>query len=73
MGGLIWRVSADASEWVASYGAFQQTLGDLMRLRLLPFDDKAAAEFMRLKATIKQVGTQDLKIAAIVLTLAAFL
>jgi len=57
-----------ASEWVAAYSAFQQTLDDLMQLRLLPFDDQAAAEFIRLKASMKQVGTQDLKIAAIVLS-----
>jgi tRNA(fMet)-specific endonuclease VapC len=57
-----------ASEWVAAYGVFQQTLDDLMQLRLLPFDDQAAAEFIRLKASVKQVGTQDLKIAAIVLS-----
>jgi tRNA(fMet)-specific endonuclease VapC len=57
-----------ASEWVAAYGVFQQTLDDLMQLRLPPFDDQAAAEFIRLKASVKQVGTQDLKIAAIVLS-----
>lgn len=57
-----------ANEWVAAYSVFQQTLDDLMQLRLLPFDDSAAAEFIRLKASVKQVGTQDLKIAAIVLT-----
>jgi tRNA(fMet)-specific endonuclease VapC len=56
-----------AGEWVAAYKAFQQTLDDLMQLRLLPFDDSAAAEFIRLKANVKQIGTQDLKIAAIVL------
>jgi len=33
-----------------------------------PFNDQAAAEFIRLKASVKQVGTQDLKIAAIVLS-----
>ena len=57
-----------ASEWVAAYSVFQQTLEDLMQLRLLPFDDSAAAEFIRLKASVKQVGTQDVKIAAIVLS-----
>jgi tRNA(fMet)-specific endonuclease VapC len=62
-----------ASEWVAAYSAFQQTLDDLLQLRLLPFDDQAAAEFTRLKASVKQVGTQDLKIAAIVLSVGAIL
>ncbi len=58
----------NSSEWVAAYSAFQQTLDDLMQLHLLPFDDQAAAEFIRLKACVKQVGTQDLKIAAIVVS-----
>ena len=62
-----------AGEWVAAYGVFQQTLDDLMQLRLLPFDDQAAAEFVRLKASVKQVGTQDLKIAAIVLSVGGVL
>jgi tRNA(fMet)-specific endonuclease VapC len=44
-----------------------------MRLRLLPFDDSAAAEFIRLKASVKKVGTQDLKIAAIVLSVGGVL
>lgn len=58
----------NVKEWVAAYSIFQETLGDLMRLQLLPFDDAAATEFVRLKATVKRVGTQDLKIAAIVLS-----
>jgi tRNA(fMet)-specific endonuclease VapC len=62
-----------ANEWVAAYNVFQQTLEDLMRLRLLPFDDSAAAEFIRLKASVKKVGTQDLKIAAIVLSVGGVL
>jgi len=65
--------SRSASEWVAAYSAFQQTLDDLMQLRLLPFDDQAAAEFIRLKASVKQVGTQDLKIAAVVLSVGGVL
>jgi len=55
-------------EWVASYRRFQQTLEDLQPLRILPFDEDAAATLMRLKTSVKQVGTQDLKIAAIVLS-----
>lgn len=56
------------TEWVLAYRQFQQTLDDLMQLRILPFDNAAAAIFMRLQATVRQVGTQDLKIAAIVLS-----
>jgi tRNA(fMet)-specific endonuclease VapC len=62
-----------ANEWVAAYNVFQQTLEDLMRLRLLPFNDSAADEFIRLKASVKKVGTQDLKIAAIVLSVGGVL
>ena len=58
----------NAQEWVAAYGAFQDTLRDLMPLRLLSFDNAAATEFVRLKSIFGQVGTQDLKIAAIVLS-----
>ena len=58
----------NVTEWVVAYRQFQQTLEDLLPLRLLSFDDAAATEFLRLKATVKQVGTQDLKIAAIVMS-----
>jgi tRNA(fMet)-specific endonuclease VapC len=58
----------DVTEWVVTYRQFQQTLLDLMPLHVLPFDDAAATIFLNLKATVKQVGTQDLKIAAIVLS-----
>lgn len=44
-----------------------------MPLRVLLFDDAAAAIFLRLKATIKQVGAQDLKIAAVVLSVGGIL
>jgi tRNA(fMet)-specific endonuclease VapC len=60
-------------EWIVAYRYFQQALNELMPLRLLPFDDAAAAIFLRLKATVKQVGTQDLKIAAIVLSVNSIL
>ncbi len=60
--------SQDVNEWVVAYRRFQQTLEDLTLLRVLPFDEATAATFSRLKATVKQVGTQDLKIAAIVLS-----
>jgi len=40
---------------------------------LLPFDDAAAAQFVQLKATVRQVGTRDLKIAAVVLSVGGVL
>lgn len=60
-------------EWVIAYRQFQQTLRELLPLWLLPFDNAAAAEFVRLKASVKRVGTQDLKIAAIVLSVGGIL
>lgn len=65
--------ASQPSEWVAAYAAFQTTLTDLMPLRLLPFDDAAASEFLRLKSSLRQMGTQDLKIAAIVLSVGGVL
>ena len=64
-----WRRSKKLDEWVPAYRQFQQTLNELLPLRALPFDDQALATFIHLKATVKQVGTQDLKIAAIVLSM----
>ena len=55
-------------EWVPAYRQFQQTLSELLPLQILPFDEAAAEQFVRLKTTVKQVGTQDLKIAAIALS-----
>ncbi|MEK7833931.1 MAG: type II toxin-antitoxin system VapC family toxin [Acidobacteriota bacterium] len=59
--------------WVIAYRQFQQTLQDLLPLRVLPFDEAAAERFMQLKAAVKQVGTQDLKIAAIALSVGGIL
>jgi len=63
----------DVNEWIVAYKQFQQTLEDLLPLRLLPFDKAAAETFLQLKATVKQVGTQDLKIAAIALSVGGIL
>lgn len=63
----------DVNEWIVAYKQFQQTLEDLLPLRLLSFDEAAAETFLRLKATVKQVGTQDLKIAAIALSVSGIL
>jgi tRNA(fMet)-specific endonuclease VapC len=60
-------------DWVTAYAAFQETLASLSQLALLPFDDAAASLFAQLKATVQRVGTQDLKIAAIVLNIGGIL
>jgi tRNA(fMet)-specific endonuclease VapC len=61
------------ADWVTAYAAFQKTLASLSPLPLLPFDDAAAAQFVQLKATVRQVGTRDLKIAAIALSVGGIL
>ncbi|MFN0110623.1 MAG: type II toxin-antitoxin system VapC family toxin [Blastocatellia bacterium] len=60
-------------DWIPAYRQFQQTLSELLPLQILPFDEAAAEQFVQLKATVKQVGTQDLKIAAIALSVNATL
>lgn len=45
----------------------------MLPLQILPFDEAAAEQFVQLKARVKQVGTQDLKIAAIALSVNATL
>lgn len=61
------------AKWVTAYNAFQATLSDLMPLQLLPFNNAAASEFLRLKSALRQIGTQDLRIAAIVLSVGGIL
>lgn len=63
----------NVAEWIIGYRQFQQTLEDLLPLQMLPFDDSAAGIFLRLKATVKQVGTQGLKIASIALSVGGIL
>ncbi|MCI0490012.1 MAG: type II toxin-antitoxin system VapC family toxin [Blastocatellia bacterium] len=62
-----------AGDFVNAYAAFQETLIGLSRIPVLPFTERAADEFVRLKTSVRQVGTRDLKIAAIVLSVGGIL
>ena len=52
---------------VYCYAEFQQWLFFFAQWTILPFDDAAAVEFERLKKSRVNIGTMDLKIAAIAL------
>jgi tRNA(fMet)-specific endonuclease VapC len=60
-------------QYVAAARRLHETLDDYRRRAILDFDDRAAAEFKRLKAAKVRVGTMDLRIAAIVLAYGATL
>ena len=57
----------EVTAWQTGYAAFQETLASLNQILLLPFDEAAAAQFIALRPLLRQFGTQDLKISAIVL------
>ncbi len=52
---------------VEAYERLGRQLDTYRGMRLLPFDERAAAEFQRLRKLKLRVGTMDLKVAAIVL------
>jgi tRNA(fMet)-specific endonuclease VapC len=54
-------------EQIERYGRLGRQLGNYCSFTVLPFDERAAIEFQRLKSAKVRVGTMDLKIAAIVL------
>jgi tRNA(fMet)-specific endonuclease VapC len=60
-------------EQVASYGKLNRFLNRYRNLEVAGFDDQAAAEFQRLQSQMLRIGTMDLKIAAIALSLNATL
>ena len=53
------------SEQVEAYGRLKRLLTNYLEIIVLEFDQKAAAEFERLRRLRLRVGTMDLKIAAI--------
>ncbi len=55
------------SQQVSAYARLLRQLDDYRKIRVLPFDERAAAEFERLQKLKLRVGTMDLKVAAIVL------
>lgn len=58
------RTEADASR---GYSRILETVHYFNRLRVLPYDDEAIAIFEALRQQKIRIGTQDLRIAAIVL------
>jgi tRNA(fMet)-specific endonuclease VapC len=54
-------------EVVRAYRRLLQTLLNFRQLRVLQFDDDAALIYERLRRTPVRIGTQDLRIAAIVI------
>lgn len=58
-----------AAEVVRAFARFQEALTFYRTVPLLPYDDAAAAQFIRLRrASSHHPGTQDLRIAAITLS-----
>jgi tRNA(fMet)-specific endonuclease VapC len=52
---------------VRGYQLMEATLQDFSRFRVLPFDEVASQEFVRLRQERVRIGTMDLRIAAIAL------
>ena len=62
------RRARDAGALERAYGYLREGWEYYRAQRVLPFDPAAVAQYLQLRATSKQVGPQDLKIAAIALT-----
>ncbi|MCI0462165.1 MAG: type II toxin-antitoxin system VapC family toxin [Gemmataceae bacterium] len=70
--GLISRTQ-DVAKQVPYYDRFIQLFAFFSRWSIVPFDDRAAAEFKRLRKQRVRIGTMDLKIASIALVQSATL
>ena len=58
---------------IRAYAALQQAVEFTARVRILPFDETALERFQDLRSSNRRVGTNDLRIAAVVLVHAAIL
>ncbi len=56
-----------ADRYVWAYAGLRRALHFLRDITILDFDDAAAREYTRLRATYRRLGTMDLRIAAIAL------
>jgi tRNA(fMet)-specific endonuclease VapC len=65
--------AAEGAALVRAYAHLQHTVAYFHRVRVLPFDDAAAAKLAGLRAQKIRIGTQDLRIAAIVLSVGGVL
>jgi len=61
------RRATTASDRIQAYAWLHETLDFFRQFTILDFDEDAAAEFDALKQQKVRIGTQDLRIAAIVL------
>jgi tRNA(fMet)-specific endonuclease VapC len=57
----------NSQQLIVSYGWLQTTISDFDRISILPFDERAYAHYDRFRSQQLRVGTQDLRIAAIVM------
>jgi tRNA(fMet)-specific endonuclease VapC len=58
---------------IDAYSRLLQQLRNYCSFKVLPFNDRPAAEFQKLKASRLRIGTMDLKIAAVVISQQAVL
>ena len=61
------------SQQVTAYNHLKNQLANYCKIPILDFDDSAAIEFHILKKKYRRIGTMDLKIAAIALSINAIL
>jgi tRNA(fMet)-specific endonuclease VapC len=62
-----------AAQEIKAYQRLQENLDDFRRITVLEFGEEASTEYQRLKRSRLRIGSMDLKIAAITLTLDATL
>jgi tRNA(fMet)-specific endonuclease VapC len=63
----------DLAQQVRAYGRLSDLVGLIRGMIVLPFDDRAAEEFARLRGQKDRIGTMDLKIGAVALANGALL
>ena len=61
------RRARSVVQMVEAFGKLSRNLDVYRPIRVLPFDERAAIEFQRLRHQRHRIGTKDLQIAAIVL------
>lgn len=67
------RRARNTASQTQAYALLQDTLIYFCARRVLPFDDAAATKFDALRPTLRRLSTQDLKIAAIALSVSGVL
>ena len=67
------KKAKDSDELISAYSELRKTLERLSKINILPFNKAAVAEFANLRSQKIRIGTQDLRIAAIVLSFGGIL